>query len=107
MHSQRITMKENISAAQNEKIDNQTAKREIKCALNRCINVAALYNKEQIVFIIIDIQPPLLVYTLDCIWNLPLHPRPQYRAPPSHQLMSDGNPTSCFTGGVPIQSDGH
>lgn len=69
-------MKENISAAQNEKTDNQTAERGIKRALNRCINVAALYNKEQIVFIIIDIQHPLLVYTLDCTWNLPLHPRP-------------------------------
>lgn len=71
-----ITMKENICAAENEKIDNETAERGIKRALNRCINLAALYSKEQNVFIIIDIHLPLLVYTLDCTWNLPLHPRP-------------------------------
>lgn len=41
MRSQMITMKVNISAAQKEKIDNETAERGIKHAL-RCINVAAL-----------------------------------------------------------------
>lgn len=56
--------------------------------LTGCINVAALYNEEQLAFIIIDIH-------VDCT---PYTPDPRYGASPTHQLTSDENATSCSSG---------